>query len=84
LDGSNVARKSTITINASVTPSTYSVARVEFLAGSSVVCSDTSAAYSCNWKVPNSPNKTYQIYARAYDINGQVVLVSNKANITAK
>ena len=29
--------------------------------------SDVSAPYSCNWKVPNPANRTYQIQARALD-----------------
>ena len=83
-DGSTVARKSAITIGASVTPSTYSVGRVDFLVASSVVCSDTSVPYSCKWKVPATANKTYQISANAYDTKGQLVLPSNKVSVTAK
>ncbi|PYS55553.1 MAG: hypothetical protein DMG13_03530, partial [Acidobacteria bacterium] len=83
-DGSIIARRSATTIHASVTPSTYSVGRVDLLVGSSGVCSHTSAPYSCNWNVPAAANKTYQLSANAYDANGQLVLVSNKVTVTAK
>ena len=68
-DGSTVARKSNVTISASAADNT-GVARVEFLVNGTVRCSDTSAPYSCGWRVPNPPNRTYQIQARAFDQAG--------------
>ena len=33
-------------------------------------CSDTTAPYSCGWRVPNPMNRNYQIQARAFDAAG--------------
>ena len=46
------------------------VARVEFLVNGALQCTDVSAPYTCNWRVPSPPNKTYQIQARAFDQAG--------------
>jgi glucose/arabinose dehydrogenase len=67
--GSIVARKSTIIISATATDN-VGVTRVEFYVNGSLQCSDSSAGYTCNWKVPNPPNRTYQIEARAFDQAG--------------
>jgi hypothetical protein len=66
LNGSIVAKKSNVTIAATASDN-VGVARVEFLVNGALQCSDVSAPYSCNWKVPNPPNRTYQIQARAFD-----------------
>ena len=66
LNGSIVARKAIITIAATASDN-VGVARVEFLVNGALQCSDVSAPYSCNWRVPSPPNKTYQIQARAFD-----------------
>ena len=68
-NGSTVARKSNVTIAASATDN-VGVARVEFLVNGALQCSDVSAPYNCNWRVPSPPNKTYQIQARAFDQAG--------------
>jgi streptogramin lyase len=67
--GSIVARKSTIIISATATDN-VGVTRVEFYVNGSLQCSDSSAGYTCNWKVPSPPNRTYQIEARAFDQAG--------------
>lgn len=64
-----VARKSTITLSATATDN-VGVTRVEFYVNGSLQCTDTSVAYTCSWKVPNPPNRTYQIEARAFDQAG--------------
>ncbi len=69
--GSTVARKSNVTISATATDN-VGVARVEFYVNGSLLCTDASASYSCNWKVPNQPNRTYQIEVRAYDQAGNL------------
>jgi hypothetical protein len=66
-----VARKATITITATASDN-VGVTRVEFLVNGSLQCTDTSAPYSCNWKVPNQANKTFQLQARAFDQAGNV------------
>jgi subtilisin family serine protease len=72
-NGSSVQRRSTVTITASVTPGSYAVSRVDFLANSDVVCSDTASPYSCNWQVPSRGSvKSYQLQAKAYDTTGSV------------
>ena len=67
--GATVARKSTITLSATATDN-VGVVSVEFYVNGSLQCTDTSAAYTCNWRVPNQPNRSYQIQARAYDQAG--------------
>ena len=67
--GSTVARKTNVTIAASADDN-VGVARVEFLVNGALQCTDVSAPYTCNWRVPSPPNKTYQIQARAFDQAG--------------
>ncbi len=59
------------------------ISRVDFVVGTSVVCSDTTSPYSCTWQVPAKANATYQIHATAYDTAGQAG-VSNNVTITTK
>ncbi|HKS08360.1 MAG TPA: PQQ-dependent sugar dehydrogenase [Pyrinomonadaceae bacterium] len=71
-----VARKSTVTITANANDN-VGVTRVEFLVNGALQCTDTTAPYSCNWRVPNAANKTYQLQSRAFDQAG------NSASATA-
>jgi glucose/arabinose dehydrogenase len=64
-----VARKSNVTITATASDNA-GVARVDFLINGALQCSDTTAPYSCVWRVPNPMNRTYQIQARAFDAAG--------------
>jgi glucose/arabinose dehydrogenase len=68
-DGAFVTRKSTVTITATANDN-VGVTRVDFLVNGAVQCTDTSAPYSCNWRVPSAPNKTFQLQARAFDQAG--------------
>jgi len=68
-NGAIVARKSNVTINANATDN-ISVTRVDFLVNGALQCSDTTAPYSCNWRVPAAMNKTHQLQARAFDLAG--------------
>ncbi len=68
-NGATVARKATITITATASDN-VGVTRVDFLVNGASQCSDTTAPYSCSWKVPAAPNKTYQLQARAFDQAG--------------
>jgi hypothetical protein len=61
-----------VAINAAVTPGGFQLSRVDFLVNSTVVCSDTTAPYSCSWQVPAAAGKVYQLNAKAYDTHGQV------------
>lgn len=80
-DGSPVARKSTVTISASANDN-LAVARVDFLVNGTLQCSDAIAPYSCGWRVPNPPNRTYQIQARAFDQAGNIGTAS--VQVTAR
>ena len=68
-NGATVPRKSTITITATASDN-VGVTRVEFLVDGALQCTDTTAPYSCNWRVPNTPNRNYQLSARAFDLAG--------------
>jgi hypothetical protein len=48
------------------------VTRVDFYVNGSLQCTDTTASYSCNWRVPARKNKSYGIQAKAYDAAGNV------------
>ena len=70
-NGAIVARKANITITATASDN-VGVTRVDFLVNGALQCSDTTAPYSCNWRVPGAMNKTYQLQARAFDQAGNV------------
>jgi hypothetical protein len=74
-DGSTVVRKATVAINATANDN-VGVTRVEFLVNGALKCTDTSMPYSCSWKVPAAPNKSYQIQARAFDAEGNSATAS--------
>jgi glucose/arabinose dehydrogenase len=74
-DGSTVVRKATVAINATANDN-VGVTRVEFLVNGALKCTDTSMPYSCSWKVPAAPNKSYQIQARAFDAAGNSATAS--------
>jgi hypothetical protein len=78
-----VPRKSKVALKASATPGVNPVSRVDFVVGSSVVCSATTSPYSCNWQVPARANAIYQIHANAYDTKGQMGVSSN-VTVTAR
>jgi hypothetical protein len=71
VNGATVPKKSLVTITATASDET-GVSRVEFYVGNSLACSDTTAGYSCAWKVPGAPNKRYTLQAKAYDLAGNV------------
>ena len=70
-NGAIVARKSNVTITATASDN-VGVTRVDFLVNGALQCSDTTAPYSCTWRVPGAMNKTYQLQARAFDQAGNV------------
>jgi hypothetical protein len=80
-NGATVARRATITITANASDN-VGVTRVEFLVGGALQCTDTTAPYSCNWKVPNTPNQNYQLSARAFDAANNAGLAT--IQVTAK
>ena len=73
VNGANVARNFTITLQAGATDN-VAVAHVDFLVNGSLICSDTTSPYSCNWKTLGKPNKNYTISAKAYDTSGNTAI----------
>ncbi len=67
----NIAKASTVNITATASDN-VGVTQVVLYVNGTAICSDSTAAYSCPWKVPNSPKKTYQLQAKAYDAKGNV------------
>lgn len=80
-NGAIVARRSTVTITATANDN-VGVTRVEFLINGSLQCTDTAAAYTCTWQVPNARNVTYQLQARAFDAAGNSATAS--VSVTAR
>lgn len=74
-NGAIVIRKLNTTIAASASDN-VGVTRVEFLVNGALQCTDASTPYSCSWRVPNPPNRTYQIQARAFDQAGNSATAS--------
>jgi hypothetical protein len=74
-NGATVARKALVTLAANASDD-GAVSRVEFRVAGSLVCTDSSAPYSCGWSVPNAPRKSYSIEARAYDASGNSAAAS--------
>ena len=66
VNGATVPHKSNVTITATANDN-VGVARVEFLVNGALQCTDTTAPYSCAWRVPASMNRTHQLQARAFD-----------------
>jgi subtilisin family serine protease len=68
LDGSSQARRTAITLAATATDNT-AISKVEFYANGTLLCTDTSAPYSCAWTTPNFVG-TYRLQSIAYDAAG--------------
>ena len=66
VNGSTVRKNSNVTITATASD-IGGVAKVEFYAAGSLVCTDTTSPYSCSWRVPKAPRVTYSVQAKAYD-----------------
>jgi len=74
-NGAIVARKANVTITATASDN-VGVTRVDFLVNGALQCSDTTAPYSCVWRVPGAANKTHQLQARAFDAAGNSATAS--------
>ena len=68
-NGAQVTRNTTVNINANASDN-YGVVKVEFYVNNVLKCTDTAAAYTCAWQVPN-PKATYSLKATAYDAAGK-------------
>lgn len=72
VNNASVARGGSVTIAANASDN-VAVVRVEFYVNGSLKCTNTiSPAYSCLWRVPNSPNKIYNLMTKAYDAAGNI------------
>ena len=71
LANSTIAPSSSVVVSASASDN-VGVTKVEFYVGGVILCTDTSAPYSCTWSVPRSKGKTYTLEARAHDQAGNV------------
>ena len=67
-NGSVLAKRANVTIQATASDDVR-VSRVEFFVNGSLRCTDTTAPFSCGWKVPNT-GKTSVIDVRALDAAG--------------
>jgi len=81
VNGGTVAKRATVTVAATATDN-VGVTRVNFFVNGVTLCSDTSAPYSCSWKVPNQGGKTYKVMAYAYDQANNVG--SSEVTVTSK
>lgn len=79
-DGKTVSTLRKITLSASATDN-VGVTEVDFLVNGTVVCSDTTAPYTCFWVVPSQAGITYTITAQAYDGAGNAA--SNSVQVKA-
>jgi hypothetical protein len=69
LNGATVPKGKGITIRADASDD-RGVVRVEFWVGTSLKCTDTTAAYTCWWRVPSKAGAKYTVKAVAYDAAG--------------
>ncbi|WP_257459358.1 Ig-like domain-containing protein [Archangium lipolyticum] len=77
VEGSTLTGTVTFTASAS---DDRSMSKVEFLVGTSVVCTDTSAPYSCSYNTRNLSNGSRVLTAKAHDASGNTAL-STAANV---
>jgi subtilisin family serine protease len=79
-NGAQVTRNTTVTISANASDAS-GIVKVEFYVNSSLKCTDTTAAYTCAWAVPNS-KATFSVQAKAYDLAG--LTSTHTISITSK
>ncbi len=69
LNASTVKHGTTVTITATASDN-VGVSKVEFSVNNSLLCTDTTAPYTCAWTVPGKRGTTYTITAKVYDEAG--------------
>jgi len=67
----SVTRKSTVTLSATASDN-VGVTTVTFFVNGRLTCSTTTSPYTCAWKVPAAPNRTYQLQGKAYDAQANI------------
>jgi hypothetical protein len=66
LNNATVKRNTTVTITANSTDN-LGVSSVQYFVNNISVCTDSTAPYTCSWRVPNQKNATYTLRATASD-----------------
>jgi hypothetical protein len=69
INGATVQRNSAVNINATASDN-VGVVKVEFYVGTTLMCTDTVAPYSCVWQTPNQ-KASFSLKATAYDVVGK-------------
>jgi Bacterial Ig domain len=70
-NGATFSRGSRVGLAASASDN-VGVSQVQFIANGTTVCTDTTVPYSCQWKLPNSRGRSYNITATATDAAGNI------------
>lgn len=78
-DGAVFTAPASMTLRANAADSDGTVTKVEFFQGTTLLCTDTSSPYTCNWL--NVTANTYALTAKATD-NGTATTTSAAVNIT--
>jgi len=82
-NGSRVQPESITTITVSAIDD-VGVTKVVFSVNGTLLCTDTSAPYSCQWNTPATANATYTIEAKAYDAAGNTATSSSSIKSSGK
>lgn len=70
-NNATVSRNKIMTIKANATDA-VGVTKVVFYVNGAIVCTDTTAAYTCSWKVPIKSGAVYTLQTKAYDAAGNI------------
>ena len=81
-NGATVTQNATVTIGADAVDET-GVTKVQFLVANGVTCTDTTAPYTCSWRVPSGAGRTYALVAKASDAAGNT-RSSTTVTVTAR
>lgn len=73
VNGASIRRNSALNITASASDN-IAVKRVEFYVNNTLKCSDTSAPYSCKYRLGSGIGAAYTIQAKAFDSLGQTAI----------
>lgn len=85
LNRTTVPKSTVITLKATASDN-VAISKVEFyykggkVTGNTLLCTDTSASYICDWTTPNTGN-TYTITAKAYDTSNNTSSTTIKLNV---
>lgn len=80
-NNSTVKKGTKVTISANASDN-RTVQKVEFRVNNTLVCTDTTASYTCAWNVGKQGNVVYTIVVKAYDASGNIAEATSK--VTAK